>query len=64
MPTKPFYLSKTLWVNVLAALALVLAQFSPVVSTFIQTYFTELGSGWVVVNSILRIISKDTITIS
>lgn len=58
--SKPFYLSKTLWIQVLGVVALLV----PASSAFIQQYFTEAGIGWALINAILRLISKDQIEIS
>lgn len=63
MENKPFYLSKTLWVNVLAVLGLVIGGQVPVVGEFIKQYFSELGAGWAVVNTVLRLISKDKLSL-
>ena len=57
--TKPWYLSKTLWVQVLAIVAIVL----PSSSEFIKEYFAEAGMGWALINMILRLVSKDKIEI-
>jgi len=64
MQSKPWYLSKTVWVNILAAIALVVAHFSPTVSNLIKQYFSEVGSAWVVVNLVLRWLTKGKIEIS
>lgn len=58
--TKPWYLSKTLWMQVLAIVALIV----PASAKFIQEYFAEAGIGWALINMILRLISKDQIEIS
>jgi hypothetical protein len=62
-PTKPFYASKTFYVNVLAMVALVVGSKMPAVSDFIKNYFAELGSGWALVNIVLRAISKDKLSL-
>ncbi len=62
--TKKFYLSKTFWLNAIAIFTVVLGGQSPVISEFLKQYFTELGSGWAVLNIILRIVSKDKLAIS
>lgn len=58
--TKPFYLSKTFWMQVLAIVAIIL----PSSAAFIKEYFSEVGIGWALINMILRLISKDKIEIS
>lgn len=57
--SKPWYLSKTLWMQVLAIVAIVV----PSSAAFIKEYFSEIGVGWAVINMILRLISKDKIEI-
>jgi hypothetical protein len=64
MASKPFYLSKTFWVNVAALVALVVAQFSPKVAEFIQANFSELGSAWAVINFVLRLVSNGKLEIT
>ena len=63
MDSKPFYLSKTLWVNLLAVIAVLVGSKVPAVGDFIKQYFSELGSGWAIVNVILRAVSKDQLSI-
>jgi inactivated superfamily I helicase len=57
--SKPWYLSKTLWVQVLAIVAIVV----PSSAEFIKEYFSELGMGWALINMILRLVTKDKIEI-
>lgn len=64
METKPIYLSKTFWLNVLAIVVMIVGVKAPAVGEFIKNYFAELGSGWAVLNTVLRIISKDKLSIS
>lgn len=56
---KPWYLSKTLWMQVLAIVAIIV----PGSANFIKEYFSEVGMGWALINMILRLISKDKIEI-
>lgn len=58
---KPWYLSKTILVNIVMGLALIVAQFSPAIADVIKTYFNEIGSGWVLINIALRFITKQEI---
>lgn len=60
METKPFYLSKTFWINVLALVAIMV----PASASFIQANFTEAGVAWVVINLVLRAVSKDKLVIN
>lgn len=58
---KPWYLSKTILVQIVGGIGLVAGAFVPSVGAFIQSYFTELGAGWVFVNTILRLLTKKEI---
>jgi len=60
---KQFWQSKTIMVQIIGGLALILGAFLPEVGSFIQVHFSELGAGWVAVNTILRFITKDQIQI-
>jgi len=62
--SKPFYLSKTLWVNLFAIVAVVFAQSAPAMSDFIKANFAEVGGAWAVINTVLRLISKDQLYLS
>ena len=64
MQVKPFYLSKTFWVQLLALVGVAVGAKVPAVAEFIQNYFAELGSGWALVNMALRFISKDKVSLS
>jgi hypothetical protein len=56
---KPFYQSKTFWVNVLACVAITV----PSSATFIKEHLGETGAAWAMINMVLRFISKDKISI-
>jgi hypothetical protein len=60
MSSKPFYLSKTFYVQLFALVALLV----PSTSEFIQQNLTESGIVFVVVNIILRALTSDRISIS
>lgn len=60
---KPFYQSKTFWVQVLGVLGLVVGAKVPAIGNFIKDYFSELGAGWAFVNIVLRAVSKDKISL-
>lgn len=62
--SKPFYLSKTLWLQVIAVAVLLLSAKLPGVADFLKTNFSEVGAGWAIVNVVLRLISKDQLSIS
>lgn len=61
MNTKPWYLSKTILVNIVMGLAMVIGAFSPSVASFIQENFAATGGAWAFVNIVLRIITKQEI---
>lgn len=64
METKPFYLSKMFWVQLMGLLGIAVGAKVPAVADFIKNYFAELGSGWALVNMALRFISKDKLSLS
>lgn len=64
VPMKPWWQSKTILAQILAGIGLVAGVWVPSVNSFIQAYFMELGSGWVFINTILRLITKDKVSIS
>lgn len=51
---KPWYLSKTIWVNVLGLVALIVPQSA----AFIGEHFAAAGMGWTLINVVLRLISS------
>lgn len=61
MDVKAWYLSKTLWLQIIGAVVLIVGQFSPTLSAFLQSNFSAVGAGWAAVNFILRLFSKDQI---
>lgn len=58
--TKPFWQSKTLWLQVVGIIAVIV----PSTRAIIQEYFAEAGAGWMLINMVLRIVSKDKLSIS
>jgi hypothetical protein len=52
---KKWFLSKMLWVNVLAVLAAVV----PVSADVIQQHFAVAAPVWGIINVVLRLVSKD-----
>lgn len=60
---KPWYLSKTILVNIVMAIALVVAQFQPQAAEVIKEYLGEAGTAWAIINIILRVVSKDKVSI-
>ncbi len=57
METKPIYLSKTVWANVILAAA----AFIPAVNEYLQANPEILGLGFALVNTLLRLITKDKV---
>jgi hypothetical protein len=64
MDVKPWYLSKTILVQLLGALAIIVGLFSPSVGSFIRDNFSEVGAAWAIINVVLRLVSKDQLSIS
>lgn len=63
MQTKPWYLSKVILANIIMGLGLVVGQFVPGVSEFVQEHFTAVGNAWAIINVVLRVF-KSNIEIS
>lgn len=61
MDVKPWYLSKTILAQLVAALAIIAGVFYPPAAEFIKQYFAEAGMGWAILNIILRVITKKEI---
>jgi hypothetical protein len=59
---KKWFLSKSIWVNILMGVAMIAASFSPSASEFIREYFAETGAAWGLVNVLLRVITKKELT--
>lgn len=64
MDVKPWYLSKTILVNLLMAIAGVVAVFKPEVAVFAKDYLGEGAAIWGIINLVLRVITKDKVSIS
>ena len=60
---KPWYFSKTILVQLIAAIAIAVGVFVPSAGSFLQVHFAEAGMAWAVINGILRFITKDEIKI-
>jgi len=60
MENKPFYLSKTFWVQVLAVVAVIV----PKSHDFIVSNLGESAAIWAVINMVLRVVSKDKLSLS
>ena len=61
---KPWYLSKSILVNIIMGIAMVVASFKPGAADFIKQYLGEAGTAWAFINIILRLVSKDKISIA
>lgn len=58
---KKWYLSKTILVNILMGVAMIVSVFKPGVGDFIREHFAETGSAWALVNVVLRLVTKEEI---
>lgn len=61
MEPKAWWESKTIWVNLIMALAGVVAVFSPAVADVMKQYLGEAGIGWAIINIVLRLITSKEI---
>lgn len=59
---KAWYESKTILVNILAGIAMIVGVFLPGVGAFISEHFSEMGGGWAIINIALRLITKKEIS--
>ena len=59
--SKPWYLSRTILINILMALAVIVGQFNPAAAEFIKTYAAEGSVAWTIINVILRFVTKSEI---
>jgi hypothetical protein len=57
---KPWYQSKTIWVNALGLVAMIVPQSA----AFIAEHFSAVGIGWSLINVVLRLITKGKIEIA
>jgi len=55
---KKWYLSKSVWVNVVMLVAAIV----PASQAFLAQYFSEVGIGWSMVNLVLRAVTKQELT--
>jgi len=60
--SKPWYLSKAILLNIFMGIAMIVGVFIPSVADFIKAYFGELGSGWALLNIVVRLITKQEIS--
>lgn len=61
--TKPWWQSKSILVNLVMGLALIVSQFKPEAAEFIKSNFGEAGIAWAFVNVLLRLVTKDKVSI-
>jgi hypothetical protein len=67
LATKKAYLSKTIIINSIIGLSMALVPFIPAmasVKTFVESNAIMIGTGWSVLNIVLRAISKDKIVLT
>ncbi len=58
---KSWYFSKTILMNILMGVSMIVGVFYAPAGEFIKTYFSEMGMGWAFVNVLLRIITNEEI---
>ena len=66
METKPAYLSKTIWLNVIGGVALAVSPFMPggaVVHEWLMSHADIIGMVWAGVNVLLRFVTKDKVVL-
>lgn len=61
---KQWWQSKTLWLQVIGIITLLVGSKVPALESFLKEYFSEVGVGWAIVNAILRAITKKEITLA
>lgn len=61
--SKSWWQSKTLWLQVIGIVTLLVSGKVPALADFLKEYFSEVGIGWAIVNAILRAITKKEITL-
>lgn len=59
MENKVWWQSKVILVNIMMGIAIIVMQFSPAMSEFIKTYFSEMGMGWAFINILLRLFKSN-----
>jgi len=58
---KPWYLSKTILLQLMGVIIVVVGAYNEKVADFLKVNFSELGIGWAAINVVLRIITKKEI---
>lgn len=61
---KKWYTSKTILVNLVMGLAMIIGQFNPSIQAVLVEYLGEAGTAWALINIVLRLITKDSVSIS
>ncbi len=61
---RPWWRSKTILVNIIMAIAMIVGQFNPSIQAMIQEYLGEAGTAWALINIVLRLVTKDKVSIS
>ena len=59
---KSKWLSKTLWVNILAGVGMIVGQFYPPAQAFLAEHFSAVGGAWAIINIGLRLATKTELT--
>lgn len=58
---KPWYLSKTILLQLMGVIIVVVGAYNEKIAEFLKVNFSELGIGWAAINVVLRIITKKEI---
>ena len=58
---KPWYLSKTILLQLMGVIIVVVGAYNEKIADFLKVNFSELGIGWAAINVVLRIITKKEI---
>ncbi|MBK7380545.1 MAG: hypothetical protein IPJ03_16440 [Ignavibacteriales bacterium] len=61
---KSWWQSKTLWLQIIGVVSILVGTKVPALDSFLKEYFSEVGIGWAVLNAILRAITKKEITLA
>jgi hypothetical protein len=59
---KKWYLSKTVWVNVMGGAAMIVGVFHPTTAALLKEHFAETGIAWTVINLVLRLVTKEELS--
>lgn len=58
---KPWYLSKTILLQLMGVVIVIVGAYNEKVADFMKVNFSELGIGWAAINVVLRIVTNKQI---